>query len=539
MSGEGSVAEYSRFDQLPVSVSRSAPGSLPSQVAEQIRALVLGGFLVAGDPLPSTRALAERLDVSRGTVVFAYEQLVGEGYLTSGRGGTRVADHLTLGAAGVSRSAISVGEVGSSRPVAVGGEVGLASVRLSASNTSLARPATPEAIDLRPGNPDTSLVASAAWRAAWRQAAATPGAAHPPAGSYELRAQLAEHLRLMRSVLRSPDDLLVTAGARDGFRLILTALRRRVRNRPLRIAVENPGYPSLHRIPLAFGHEILPIEVDEQGLNPAHLPTGPNRPDLVLIAPSHQYPLGASMPLARRLELLAWARTHDALLVEDDYDSELRYVGDPLPALASLDRPPLPGGAEAHPARWASDRVVTLGSFAKMLAPGLNLGYVVVPRHLQADLLELRADLGNPVSSVVQDAMAAFLAAGGVRRHTARMRRVYRGRREQVLTALQGLSGTRVLPMDGGLHAVLHLPGIDFARGRGLEGELVDAARLEGVLVAPLGDYWSARAESGEALYGLVLGFGAVSDRKLALGLESLRQVLGGYSAGLGAHSDH
>ncbi|MBF0809375.1 GntR family transcriptional regulator, partial [Rothia nasimurium] len=114
------MAEYSRFDQLPVSVSRSAPGSLPSQVAEQIRALVLGGFLVAGDPLPSTRALAERLNVSRGTVVFAYEQLVGEGYLISGRGGTCVADHLTLGAVGVSRQAISVGEVGSSRPAAVG-----------------------------------------------------------------------------------------------------------------------------------------------------------------------------------------------------------------------------------------------------------------------------------------------------------------------------------------------------------------------------------------------------------------------------------
>lgn len=531
------MAEYSRFDQLPVSVSRSAPGSLPSQVAEQIRGLVLGGFLVAGDPLPSTRALAERLNVSRGTVVFAYEQLVGEGYLTSGRGGTRVADHLTLGTPQLPRVAASVADVRPAQLPAGSGEVGWVSAWGPTSTSSSARPNTSEVIDLRPGSPDTSLVASAAWRACWRQAAANPGAAYPAAGSYELRVQLAEHLRLMRSVLRSPGDLLVTAGARDGFRLILTALRRQVRNRPLRIAVENPGYPSLHRIPLAFGHEILPIEVDEQGLNPAHLPTGPNRPDLVLIAPSHQYPLGASMPLARRLELLAWARTHDALLVEDDYDSELRYVGDPLPALASLDRPPLPGGAEAHPARWASDRVVTLGSFAKMLAPGLNLGYVVVPRHLQADLLELRADLGNPVSSVVQDAMAAFLAAGGVRRHTARMRRVYRGRREQVLTALQGLAGARVLPMDGGLHAVLHLPGIESARGRGLEGELVEAARLEGVLVAPLGDYWSARAEAGEALYGLVLGFGAVSDRKLALGLGSLRQVLEGYSAHLDAHS--
>lgn len=524
------MAGYSRNDQLPVSVSRSGPGSLPSQVAEQIRGLVLGGFLVAGDPLPSTRVLADRLNVSRGTVVFAYEQLVGEGYLISGRGGTRVAQDLTLVAQGAGQAAVWVGQEGPLVPPLAPGEAGRTSAHRTAPNTAPTGPASPQVMDLRPGSPDTSLVASSGWRAAWRQAAANPGAIHPPAGSYELRVQLAEHLRLMRSVLRTPDDLLVTAGARDGFRLVLTALRRRVRNRPLRIAVENPGYPSLHRIPLAFGHEILPIEVDEQGLNPAHLPTGPERPDLVLIAPSHQYPLGASMPLARRLELLAWARAHDALLVEDDYDSELRYVGDPLPALASLDRPPLPGGAAAHPACWACDRVVTLGSFAKMLAPGLNLGYVVAPRHLQAGLLELRADLGNPVSSVVQDAMAAFLAEGGVRRHTARMRRIYRGRREQVLTALEGLAGPQVLPMDGGLHAVLHLPGIDSARGRDLEDELVEAARLEGVLVAPLGDYWSARAEAGEGLYGLVLGFGAVSDRKLALGLARLRQVLEGYS---------
>lgn len=124
------------------------------------------------------------------------------------------------------------------------GEGGQASVPLQGPQGISPHRGDPSMIDLRPGSPDTSLVASATWRAAWRQAAATPGTAYPPAGSYELRVQLAEHLRLMRSVLRSPDDLLVTAGARDGFRLILTALRRRVRNRPLRIAVENPGYPS-------------------------------------------------------------------------------------------------------------------------------------------------------------------------------------------------------------------------------------------------------------------------------------------------------
>ncbi|WP_237224467.1 PLP-dependent aminotransferase family protein [Rothia nasisuis] len=518
------MAGYSRFDQLPVSVSRSAPGSLPSQLAEQVRSLIVGGFLVAGDSLPSTRALSERLNVSRGTVVFAYEQLVGEGYLVTGNGGTRVADSLSF-------RAMTPGNPGARSPAAL--ELlpaRQAQVGRGVLVTSQPTPAetTQAPLDLRPGSPNTALLASATWRSAWRAAAASPGTSYPAAGSPQLRSQLVEHLRLVRSVLCDPDDLLVTAGARDGFRLVLTALRRRVRNRPLRIAVEDPGYPSLHRIPLTFGHEILPIPVDADGLDPSCLPGGDRQPDLVLVAPSHQYPLGASMPVARRLELLAWAREHGALIVEDDYDSELRYTGDPLPALASLDRPSLPGGAQLHPSRWGSDRVITLGSFAKMLAPGLALGYLLVPSHLREDLLELRSDLGNPVSTVVQDAMTSFLAAGGVRRHTARMRRVYKGRREQVIEALADVNGVRALPMDGGLHAVLHLPAADDLT----EETLVARAAATGVLVAPLGNYWSSRSHMGQAmpgaspLYGLVVGFGGVGDRQLGAGLALLRGVL-------------
>ncbi|WP_421083751.1 PLP-dependent aminotransferase family protein [Rothia nasimurium] len=517
------MAGFSRGDELPVRVVRSAPGSLPSQIAEQVRALISDGFLVAGDLLPSSRSLAERLNVSRGTVVFAYEQLVGEGYLVTARGGTRVAEGLTFGAT-------------------------ISPARRSPDGPVLPRsPRQPEPIlppqagphrdvaqthkgliDLRPGAPDTSLVASATWRAAWREAAATPGPAYPPAGSLALRVQLADHLRLMRSVLRSPDDLIVTAGARDGFRLILTALRQRVRSRPLRVAVEEPGYPSLHRIPLAFGHELVPVPVDEQGLNPAYLPTGAARPDLVLVAPSHQYPLGASMSAARRLELLAWAREHDSLIVEDDYDSELRYTGDPLPALASLDRV---GGRGAE----GGDRVLTLGSFSKTVTGGLNLGFVVAPQHLRDDLLDLRADLGNPVSSLVQDAMTSYLAVGGLRRHTSRMRRIYRGRRERVVDALTGLPGVQALPMDGGLHAVVHLPALPPAG----EDTLVARAEEAGVLVAPLGAYWSASSGPGavrvgtepahpQPLTGLVLGFGGVPDRKLDEGLGILRSILQG-----------
>lgn len=487
----GGVVSFAEGERMPVTVKRGAGASLPSQIAEQVRALIVAGSLVAGDPVPSSRALAGQLNVSRGTVVFAYEQLMGEGYLSTGRGGTRVAPGLVF-----ERTAIPTG--GEARP---------------------AIPANDGAprIDLSPGAPDTSLLASDSWRAAWRRAAASPGAVYGADGSASLRAELAEHLRLTRSVVRTPEDILVTAGARDGFRLLLTALRQRVRNRPLRIAVENPGYPSLHRIPLAFNHEVLPIEVDKDGLNPALLPVGARRPDIVLVAPSHQYPLGASMPASRRLELLDWARTHDAFIVEDDYDSELRYTGDPLPALAALDRP---AGAGVNS---AGDRVVTLGSFARLLAPGLNLGFIVMPQQLRAELLVLRADLGNPVSALVQDAVTDFLAVGGVRRHTARMRRVYRARRQLVVDTLADVPGVEVLPMDGGLHAVVRLHSDSPAT----EGALVAALAAVGVKVAPLSAYWSAAVGPGAvSACGLVLGFGGAGERQLVEGLGLLRTVL-------------
>lgn len=533
----GDMAKDIGFDHLPVKVVRESRVSLPSQIVEQVRSLIVAGYLVAGDPLPSSRTLAELLNVSRGTVVFAYEQLTGEGYLVSSRGGTRVADDLPQVSLkpGSAPRALNSGQLpqfsyhGKKQGLEAGSHGGAA----TGGGATVGGGATAggDTFDVRPGQPDVSLLASSTWRASWRAAAASPGATYPPAGSPALRAELAEHLRLMRSTLREPDDILVTAGAREGFRLLLTALHSRVAHRPLRIAVENPGFPSLRRIPQALGHQILPIKVDSCGLSPAYLPTGDHRPDLVLLAPSHQYPLGASMPVSRRLELLAWATEHNVLLVEDDYDSELRYRGDPLPALAALDRSPLLRTQLPAGSRNADGRVVTLGSFSKLLAPGLNLGYMVFPPQLCNELLALRADLGNPVPSIVQDAMTDFLAAGGVRRHTARMRRVYRRRRELVVEHLNGLPGTSLMLMDGGLHAVLTLSADQELD----ETTALLGARAAGVLVAPLSGYWSQEAgtyqrnqkpENSPRSEGLVLGFGGLSDQQLIRALKRLSLAL-------------
>lgn len=486
--------------ELPIRLVRSTESdqdvaALPAQLAEQLRGLILAGTLAPGDPLPSSRALAQRLNISRGSVVAAFEQLSAEGYLQTSKAGTCVAENLKLQK--ISRTPAS-------------------------GSSSQPRESAPRMrYDLTPGNPDISLLTTSAWRAAWRKAAAEPGVAYPASGSENLQKQLAEHLRIMRHVVRAPDEILVTAGARDGFRLVLSALRQEASRgqeashagakRPLKIAVENPGYPSLHRIPAAFGHEIIPIEVDEHGLNPGKLPRDEHKPDLVLVAPSHQYPLGASMPVARRLELIDWARENDAFIIEDDYDSELRYTGDPLPALAALD---------------TAERVITLGSFTKTLTPGLGIGYLLLPAQLHQPVADLRKELGSPVSSITQDALADFLASGGARRHIARMRRVYGQRRELLLAALeQTPSWVQVLPMDGGLHVVLKFLG---RRAKTeTEHRIAQQAETAGIALGTLGDYWESSGSPHETRdFGLIVGFGGVNDRVLAEGTQVLCGLL-------------
>lgn len=523
------MARYPLPFELPIMLDRAQPG-LPRQLAEQIRGLVNTNRLQPGDPLPSTRTVAETLAVSRGTVTAAYEQLVGEGYLYSWRGGTTVHPQLPP-----------------ALMTAVTPAPSTSTTQGSPSTPSAPDDTTPTVItepqgDLRPSTPDVSVLTSTAWRAAWRRAAAQPSLGYQGAGSSALREQIAEHLRAVRAVAADPQDVVVTAGARDGLRLLITALAAS-RSTPLTVAVENPGYPSLHQVPVSLGHRVLPVEVDDQGvridaldeLNAGYAPSDREGPvDLVLITPSHQYPLGSSMSATRRRELIRWAQQHDAVVVEDDYDSELRYVGDPLPALAAME------SARGHQGQQGQrgQHVTTLGSFAKTVTPGLGLGYVLVPPQLREDVAALTAHAGTPVSGMVQDAMSIFMAEGGLRRHTARMRREYRRRRDvvmEVFAAGQVPDSVSVLPMDGGLHAVLQLKDAEHERR-----VMRAASGLGGLGIQALGQYWNRRAaptdptntpnstntDDAAPMSGVVLGIGAASEVRLREQLVRLRSVL-------------
>ena len=489
--------------EFPVTLDRGAGVPLPVQLAGALREAIDAATLRPGEAVPATRELARRLGVARGVVVSAYEQLVAEGYLAAVHGrGTLVNPAL---AATPARAGSRIRAAQEQDPVAERDPDRPRAPRRDPSGLER----DPRPGPLAPGVPITDAVVGPAWRSAWRDAAARLGAVAPALGDPELRTRIAEHLRLARGTARDAGDVIVTAGTRDGLGLLLTALGSPL-GRELVVGVEDPGLPSLRGAAARHGARIVALPADAEGLDTARLPDG--LLDVVIVTPSHQYPLGGSLPLPRRRELLAWARRTGVVIVEDDFDSELRYTGSPLPALAALDDP-LDGS------------VVLLGTFSRTVSPALSAGYLLAPAGLRALIEPVRRDLGGPVSSVVQSALAGYLASGELRRHTSRMLRRYAARRDAVSDALAGARDLRVRPMDGGLHAVLELRGGGDAARRAREAALHRAATEAGLGAEALGGYWQRHGpELG--MRGLVIGMGGSDDAEFAAALERLRGIL-------------
>lgn len=485
-----SRAHRREFGELPITIDRSADEPLTVQIAAALRDTINKDALRPGEAVPASRELASRLGVARGVVVAAYAQLIEEGYLVAGHGRpTRVHPELR------------------SRPQSTSPREPVSPAHFGEAENDQTRAITPHSEPLgplTPGLPDTSAVTTAAWRAAWRQAAAQAHVEAPDLGHPELRAEIAEHLRRMRGTTRAAPDIVVTAGAREGLGLILSALGT-TRGRSLTLGVEDPGYPSLRRVAARHGATIVSLPVDAEGLVTESLPHGVL--DAVLITPSHQYPLGGSLPLTRRRQLLEWAKLSGAVVIEDDYDSELRHTGSPLPALAALDDP-------------VSGNVLLLGTFSKTVSQALSAGFLLTPRRLLPAIESARNDLGGPVSAVVQLALTEYLRSGELRRHTARMRRRYAARRELVVERLYGIAGVRVRPMSGGLHAVLEFLG---ASAEAEAEVLSDAGALGAV---PLSAYWHDSGSTAER-YGLIIGTGgSLDDRSFDEALLTLRSIL-------------
>ena len=475
---------------LGISLDRASRRPLAVQLAEALRERMMDGSLRAGTRLPSSRALAEELEAARGVVVEAYEQLESEGYLESRRGiGAFVAAGLEL------------------RAERVGGH-GPAETRRPARNAAAVRETAWPRWDFTPGIPELASFPRRAWARAVADACAfgadrdfSYGSA---AGDPRLRAALSEYLFRLRGLRVEPDRLFLTAGTSSALQTLALYFR------TSRFHFEDPGLPFAREAFAAAGAAVVPLEVDEEGaVPPARFAVPParfagaERPDLVYLTPSHQFPTGSLMSIARRLEFVRKAEEGGALLLEDDYDAEFRFRGRPVPPLAS----------------FAADSTVYLGSFSKTLAPFLRVGWMALPARLTEGWRDFLRRLNLRASAPVQRSLAFLLESGAYERHVAALRRRYRRRRDLLVAALERELSNVLLVGEG--HTGFHLM-VRLAEGPIREDQR-RAIRAAGLAVSYGAEFrYRPRSEERE----LVLGYGNIRSEAIDEGVRALGRIL-------------
>jgi len=469
------------FDKLAPSRDHGEPIYL--QLYRRYCEAIAAGKLKAGDRVPSVRSLASELNLARGTVEAAYQMLVGEGYFVArGAAGTVVSPRLAkLAEPARPRSvARSVSDAGSQQGVAG------------------------EAMPLQLGLPALDAFPRKTWaRLAGRTLRTHEAVAmtYPdPAGFVPLRRAIATYLGIARGIDCSHEQVFVTAGYHAALELA-----RRLLLRDGDVGwYEDPGYLLARRFLEQSGLRLAPVPVDAEGLDVARgLQRAPDA-RFAVVTPTHQSPMGMAMSLPRRLELLQWADAASAWIIEDDYDSEFRYHGRPLPALKSLDR---------------HGRVLYAGTFSKVLLPGLRLAYLVVPEAQVGRMRDMAEHLPGPGSILPQAMVAEFMEQGHFARHLRRMRTLYAERRGYLVDALaRELGGAvAVQPQAGGIHVLARL-----ATGQD-DRVLAAAARACGLGVQALGDWRMGRSRQG----GLIMGFANFATREAATdAVRRLRVVM-------------
>jgi GntR family transcriptional regulator/MocR family aminotransferase len=461
---------------------------LHRQIYDGLRRAILDGMLRAGERVPSTRDLAAGLEVSRFPVLTAYEQLLHEGYLEGRVGsGTFVRAALPDDALRAIPARSIRGRDAAPPAIEPGprDEGGLRPFRVSL-----------PALDEFPRAVWSRLVARHA-----RRLSPEHMAYGDPAGLGALRSAVAEHLRTARAVRCEAGQVLIVSGSQAALRLCATVLL----GRGDLVAVEEPGYPGARAALVTSGAELAPVPVDGEGMDPAALRALGPRVRAACVTPSHQYPLGVSMSAARRLELLEWAERHDAWVLEDDYDSEYRYVSRPLGALQGMS---------------TAGRVVYVGTFSKVLFPAVRVGYLVVPPGLRDAFVDAREALDIFSPTLYQLVVADFLAEGHFARHLRRMRAVYLRRRQALLDGIARHCGgmLAVHNADAGLHVATLLPdGFD-------DLEVVRRMTERGLTAIPLSTCYAGEARRS----GLLLGFGGSDERALAAATQMLGEILRG-----------
>ena len=460
---------------LTYTLTKHTGVSLYEQLYRAVKADILSGRLPGGTKLPSKRALAAHLEVSVITVKTAYEQLMAEGYLT-----------------GVEKKGYFVSAV---QPP------------LTAAPPPPAAAPQPEErrwfLDLVTNSIDAEDFPFTVWARLMRRTILEQGTGllhpTPPQGAWALRRAIADHLRQFRGMAVGAEQIIVGAGTEVLYSLLVQLL-----GREPTYGVEDPGYGKIARIYRACGASVAAVPLDGDGLSVQELRR--SGADVVHISPSHHYPTGRVMPITRRQELLRWAQEKpERIILEDDYDSEFRFVGRPIPTLFSVDD---------------SGQVVYLNTFSKTIAPSIRISFMVLPRRLLADFRQKLGFYACTVSAFEQYTLAQFLSGGWYEKHLSRMRKHYRQKRDAVISALRQspLSPhAAIAEEDAGLHFLLRLDGAP------PDDVLRRAAEERGIRLAMLSDYYQSPREAPQHV--LVVNYTGIDTEKLPTALARLAEL--------------
>ncbi|NIE55271.1 MULTISPECIES: PLP-dependent aminotransferase family protein [unclassified Burkholderia] len=491
---------------LPLTIEIDRQHQLPLylQICERFRAAIAAGHLRPGDRVPALRGLATQLNTARGTVEQAYTILVDEGYLQMrGAAGTFVSPSLPISltrtspprtGAPTNRSGEQAGPPRASAPPAP--SIPPAHILPPRRPQPIAVALSGEPSPLQPGLPALDAFPRKVWhrlvslraRSGERALLGYPN----PAGYRPLREHIATYLTLSRGVTCVPDQVFVTGGYRATLELMLRSLARAND----RVWFEDPGYLLARGFLSETGVQLVPVPVDDEGIDVARGMQLDPQARFALVTPSHQSPLGHTLSLSRRIALLDWAAKTSGWIIEDDYDSEFRYLGRPLPALKSLDR---------------RDHVIYCSTFSKAMYPGLRLAYAVVPERAVERVERVACSMNAGSPPLLQAALADFIEQGHFARHLKRMRALYVERRMLIVHALRQAFGERLiveLPAGGIQFAVQFTDGPD---GPVDDVAVAARAREAGLAVLPL-SIWYTNSHTRQTPRGLVIGFANIVD---------------------------
>lgn len=483
--------------ELALALDKHSKEALQAQIFDQLRGLILRGELHSGATVPPTRALAEQLAVSRNTIIHAYERLAAEGYIESrGTAGMFVSllmpDDLLL---------VSKDEQSPSTEVEDAQEPVLCFAGSPGGDGKSTRPE----IDFWVGRCAASTFPVRVWRRLIMRKLETVED-HltdycDPSGLPELRQAITEHLARARGITVEASQVVVTSGSQDALNFVHRLLADRYQS----FFVENPCYQGAALLFQSLGARVHPIGIDSAGFRADALPQ--DQAGVVFVTPSHQFPMGMTLTLERRLQLLRWAERTDSHIIEDDYDSDFRYDGPPLTALAGLDN---------------CRRVFYVGTFSKSLGAGLRLGYAVVPKSFAKRTQVVKAHMSNGQPWLDQAVLTEFLRSGEFDRHLRRTRKVYKNRRDHLIQCLKThFPQTRIGGSDAGLHLIWRLP-----KGYPSATAIQAKAREHGIGIYTLSSGAATCFDADPPENLLLLGYPSVSADAISFAIARLRGLI-------------